>query len=367
MEFIIAPKDFPNDETLTIIECLFENKQLVNEDDECLSVEGSKAIFSVVAPQSGIIHWLVNVGDIVPVGDVIAVIYQEDEQQALRLYLDKQKQEIETPSQPPAHFTLPAFKLANKLLVDLKLFDDFELVTTRDVYKIKDMKLLDELEKHKQILLPCNGNGNTLLVGAGKAASQILAVLGRDEQTKVIGFLDDTPEKQGTKHLGYPILGAVDEIEKVLKHHDIDSILCCAGNMQLRVKVLELALHHNLQLGNAIHQTAVFDGDVVIGGGNYIGPQCFFGSQAEIGFGCFISSGAIFEHHNIVGHCVTTGPANACSGSVTIGDFCVFGSGIIIEPLVTIGDYSAIASGCVITKDIPANSTLKKSMNYTLR
>jgi len=367
MKYIIAPKDSPNDETLTIVECIIENNKWVKKGEDCLSVEGSKAIFSVSASVSGLLYWLVKVGDVVPVGDVIGILYQEGEQQALDDYLLEREKVQKAEPIIPANFTIPAFNLLKKLNLTTTSFEHFELVTTTDVLEQKNKGLLTDLEKHAEALLTVNGNERTLLIGAGKAASQVLSVIGKESTTQVIGFLDDTPEKQGTQHLGYPVLGAISEIAEVIKLHRIDSILCCAGNMQLRIKTLELALQYKLKLANAIHSSVVMDDNVCIAGGNYIGPQSFIGAQAQIGFGCFISSSAIIEHHNKVGHCVTTGPANAFSGSVSIENFCVLGSGIIIEPMVTIGQYSAIASGCVISKTVPAHSALKKSINYMQR
>lgn len=367
MEFIKAPKDFPNDETLTIVEYLLPSSAVINEEDECLSVEGSKAIFSVSAPASGFIHWLVDIGDVVPVGEVIGIIYQADEKALLEAHIQQLEQEKKAQQTVPDNFTVPAFKLVKELGLAIADFKEFELVTSKEVQQVKDKQFLIKLEKHAQQLLPEQGNGRTLLVGAGKAASQILSVLHTDKKTQVVGFVDDTPEKQGTSHHGYPILGTTQELQAVLKTEQIDAIICSAGHMDLRIKTIELALEHKLKLANAVHPSVVMDEDVTIGGGNYIGPLSFIGAQASIGFGCFISSGAIFEHHNRIGHCVTTGPANACSGTVSIGNFCVFGSGIIVEPMLNIGDYCAIASGCVISKAVAAHSVLKTSVNYVQR
>ncbi|MFH1942176.1 MAG: hypothetical protein ABIL68_08715 [bacterium] len=74
-----------------------------------------------------------------------------------------------------------------------------------------------------------NGRNDELAViyGAGKAGS-ILAKELRDNikhKVKVLGFLDDDPTKKGKRQHDYPILGTLDELEKLVTRNEIKSVI----------------------------------------------------------------------------------------------------------------------------------------------
>jgi len=65
-----------------------------------------------------------------------------------------------------------------------------------------------------------------LIVGAGNAGEALLREIARMPVTQydVIGFIDDDPIKQGTHIHGIPVLGAVEQLPKICKDHNIEEI-----------------------------------------------------------------------------------------------------------------------------------------------
>ena len=55
-----------------------------------------------------------------------------------------------------------------------------------------------------------------------------------------------------------------------------------------------------------------------------------------------------FDHHNVLGTDIATGPGCMTSGLVHIGDRVRMGTGIFVEPHVEIGEGAQVASGAVI-------------------
>ncbi|HEX2164407.1 MAG TPA: nucleoside-diphosphate sugar epimerase/dehydratase [Thermoanaerobaculia bacterium] len=100
-----------------------------------------------------------------------------------------------------------------------------------------------------------------LIVGAGAAGELLLRDLQRssDHDYRVIGFLDDDPQKKGAIVGGRPVLGAVDElpawaerlrVEKVLiaiphlSAERIREILSLCGDLKLRFKILPVSFSY---------------------------------------------------------------------------------------------------------------------------
>jgi len=52
-------------------------------------------------------------------------------------------------------------------------------------------------------------------------------------------------------------------------------------------------------------------------------------------------------------------PSCALGGNVTLGCGVLVGANAVILPGVSIGDRAIIGAGAVVTKDVPANSTVK--------
>ena len=64
----------------------------------------------------------------------------------------------------------------------------------------------------------------TLLIGAGEGGAFFVKALKERLDIDIVGFLDDDRNKQGTTIYGYPVLGRVDELEKIIKRYDIKQV-----------------------------------------------------------------------------------------------------------------------------------------------
>ncbi len=101
------------------------------------------------------------------------------------------------------------------------------------------------------------------------------------------------------------------------------------------------------------------------GTGNIVCANCHFGVGTVVGDNNFISAYNSFDHHSRIGSDVATGPGNATSGLVVIGDRVRMGTGIFIEPHVELGDDVIVASGSVIVASVPANHAVKRRVVTT--
>ena len=96
-----------------------------------------------------------------------------------------------------------------------------------------------------------------------------------------------------------------------------------------------------------------------LGDGNVICALCHFGVGTRVGDNNFFSAYNSFDHHNVLGSDISTGPGCMTSGLVRIGDGVRLGTGIFVEPHVELGDGVQVASGAVIVTSVPAGHAVK--------
>lgn len=65
-----------------------------------------------------------------------------------------------------------------------------------------------------------------LIVGAGRVGSEIARQI-REHRTgwEIVGFLDDDPSKTGLWIEGAPVLGTLDQLERIIAHHSVSEVI----------------------------------------------------------------------------------------------------------------------------------------------
>ena len=73
---------------------------------------------------------------------------------------------------------------------------------------------------------------NTIIVGAGKAGTRIAEIINTTEGVpyKVLGYIDDDPEKLGQKIEGYPVLGNSDRYFDIVEEYQVSQIIMAISN-----------------------------------------------------------------------------------------------------------------------------------------
>ena len=73
------------------------------------------------------------------------------------------------------------------------------------------------------------GQTDILIAGAGKGGAQVALEFRQDSYFgfRVVGFLDDDPQKQGTSISGIPVLGTLADAAEVARKYRINYVVCC--------------------------------------------------------------------------------------------------------------------------------------------
>lgn len=172
----------------------------------------------------------------------------------------------------------------------------------------------------KQLLIfPFNGNG-----------LEALSCLG--DTFEFIGFMDDTPEKQGHNALGFQVYS-----RKALQDFPEALVLAVPGSPLSylgRQPVIE-------SLGIPAERFATV-----------VHPKADVSGLAKIGKNTLIMSGAVLTSNCIIGNHVCILPNTVIHHDSQIGDYCLLGSNVTVAGNTSIGNTCYIGSGTSIINGI---------------
>jgi acetyltransferase-like isoleucine patch superfamily enzyme len=142
-------------------------------------------------------------------------------------------------------------------------------------------------------------------------------------------------------------------------------VVAISTSVDARARLRALCEAAGAPLANAIDPRVKLATGVTIGSGNVICAYCHFGTETRIGDNNFISAYNSYDHHNVLGNDISTGPGCMTSGEVTLEDRVRLGAGVFVEPKVVLGEGVMVASGAVIVRSVPAHHAVKTKVVTT--
>ncbi|MBK7666226.1 MAG: acetyltransferase [Sphingobacteriaceae bacterium] len=174
---------------------------------------------------------------------------------------------------------------------------------------------------------------------------------------KIKGYCETS--KKEMNPYGIDFLGSENEVVEKFKKEGIVYIVAIGDN-NLREKVQGSLEKFNVEIVNAIHNTAVISTTVKLGIGILISPGAIINSMAQIGNGTICNSSSVIEHECVLGDYVHIGPGTVLCGNVRVGNNTLIGAGSVVIPNITIGKNVIIGAGSVVVKDVPDNTVIKR-------
>jgi sugar O-acyltransferase (sialic acid O-acetyltransferase NeuD family) len=208
---------------------------------------------------------------------------------------------------------------------------------------------------------------NIIFLGAAnpETGRMIKAVEKSTANFKVIGFIDNDPQKKGAMFLGYPVFGGFECLDQYVQD-DVYFVNLITGSTRVRY---ETSLHmskNGCKFTNFIHPSVDLT-MAKVGTGNYIQEAVIIQAEAEIGDNCSIHMGSLVAHEVKIGHSVFIAHGCSISGCVKIEDGVFIGTNATILPRLKIGKWATIGAGAVIIKDVPDYATVAGNPARILR
>lgn len=190
-----------------------------------------------------------------------------------------------------------------------------------------------------------------LIIGAGGHA-QVVAdcVLQIGHPLKLIGYLDDNPQRHGQTILGQPVLGPLSCLPDI----EHEAIVIAIGNNQVRQNLYERLQAQGEQFTIVQHPKAIIAPDVQLSPGSMVIAGAIINSGSQIGANVILNTGCTVDHHNQIGNHVHIAPGVHLGGNVVVGDGAFVGIGATVMPGRVIGPGSIVGAGALVHQDVPA-------------
>lgn len=197
-----------------------------------------------------------------------------------------------------------------------------------------------------------------VIIGAGRYGEVYLSFL-CEAGYEIIGFLDDTPEKQGTLVLGLPVLGTTSILSEVKRRYGVEAVFCPLGNNNARLKFLKEAQSYGLKTPNYIHPMVNIAPDVTIGDGVYILMGTAIMPHTKLSDFVMISQNTSIGHHTTIDTGVFVSSGVNIGAGINLKPYAYIGIGVTIMTGVSVvGEDSLIGAGAVVIKDVPEKAVL---------
>lgn len=195
----------------------------------------------------------------------------------------------------------------------------------------------------KLLIFPFNGNG----------LEALSCINGRYD---CIGFIDDTPEKQGNTAFGVQVYG-----REVLTRYKEAKVLAVPGSptsFHMRKKTIDDLEIPNYRFATVISPFAFISKMAIIGFNVLIMPGVVITSNAIIGNHICIFPNTVVHHDSQISDYTLIGSNVTIAGHSKIGKNCYIGSGASIINNIEIGDNTLIGMGTNVIKSFPVNSKI---------
>lgn len=171
---------------------------------------------------------------------------------------------------------------------------------------------------------------------------------------RVVGYLDDDPEKHGQILHDVPILGGMGWAET----HPGEAVFVGMGFPKTRKLVANKLKETGVWFPSFVSPDARIADDCRMGQGVFVSSGVISTFDCELGDFTLLNLNVTFGHDSVIGEYGNLNPGTTISGHSTIGRCVDFGANSTVIQEIEIGDYANIGAMACVTKDVPARATV---------
>ena len=372
MKPVMIPTTDVNSETAVVTAWRVPDRGAVRAGDLVAEVETSKAVLDVVSADAGYLLRAAEEGQEVSLREPLAHLFSS--LAALEEYAAHAEElaPAAAAASDSVRATAPAIRRAAELGVDLPRLATGELLTVRIVEAAAESAAT---RTPSDLPLPLDAPRDVervAVIGAGLGATQVIDILSHDtapqtlfrRRQQAVAIVDDDKSRWADQVSRVPVVGGSEHLKRLFAEGYFDAaVISISTSVPARTRFRELCRDLGMPLTNAIDPTARIGAGVEMGSGNVVCAFCHFGVATRVGDNNFFSAYNSFDHHNVLGSDISTGPGCMTSGLVRIGDRVRLGTGIFVEPHLEIADGAQVASGAVILSSVPPAHAVKRRIS----
>jgi sugar O-acyltransferase (sialic acid O-acetyltransferase NeuD family) len=342
---IVVPLLNANEPEARVVGIHVKDAQPVHKGLLLFTIETTKTSNEIESPDVGFIRLLVHVGDLVGVGEHLAVITgKADEPVNL------------APKKPPSliaknslRITKPAKALAESLGVDLSALPSGGLVTEAVVRQAA------RKEEGKIAAFPVSDKPYLLIYGAGGHAKSIMEIVLQNHDYTIIGIVDDDIKLKGKQVLGIPVLGtrallpAIEKRGVILAANGVGGII----DIAVRVDIFKLLESSGFSFPTLINPRATLETSSKVEQGVQVFANAYIGAEAVLHARCMVNTNAVVSHDCEIGSYTHIAPGALLAGHVHVGERTLIGMGVTTTIGIKIGSGVRIGNAAIVLADVP--------------
>jgi len=188
--------------------------------------------------------------------------------------------------------------------------------------------------------------------GLGKEVAQLIDDVNTDnKQWNLLGYIDETIEKQGAIINGNIVLGDFNWLKNNTRLNLW--VVCAVANPRDKYHIVNKLTNYNLRFANLIYPGVKLSKSVKLGIGNIICWNNFLSVNTKVGNHITLNPSCGIGHDTMIKDYSSIYWDVTLSGNVIINEGCEIGSKAVITPKRTVGKWSVIGAGTVVVNDIP--------------
>ena len=206
----------------------------------------------------------------------------------------------------------------------------------------------------KQILI-LGAGGNSLAIA--DAILAINAAAPTQPVYELIGFLDDLPENQGRRVLGFPVVGRIDDAQRWAQCHFINGIASVESFRQKAAAIARTGMPRE-RFETIVHPRAVIAHDAQVGAGCAIMANSVVCPGARVDDHVIMLQNSSLNHHARLGRFVTVSAGVTLLGCVDVEEGAFVSGGAAVAPYVKVGAGALIGLGAAVIRDVAPGSVV---------
>ena len=194
---------------------------------------------------------------------------------------------------------------------------------------------------------------NIVIVGSSGHAKVVIDIVEQAGQYRIAGLIDSF-RPRGEETLGYPVLGAENDLPLLIDVHGIAGVLVAIGDNHAREKVTAdlAALVPGLPCVSAVHPAARIGKASTIGAGTVVMAGVVINPCCTIGDGCIVNTNASLDHDGVMENFSSVAPGVVTGGNCRIGEGAAIGLGAMLRHRIAVGEHSVVGAGAVVLRDV---------------
>ena len=361
---ILVPLLNANEPEARLVKVHVKDEQLVAKGLLLFTIETTKAAADIEAPEAGYIRALASEGDIIGVGERLAVITdsvdEPFESVSLEVTSSKAENPLFTSQVADIRITKPARALAESLGLDLVTLPAGSLITEEVVRKYAQGLPV-------AVTLPQSEKPYILIYGAGGHAKTIMDMILQLDAFSIAGILDDNNALTGTQVFGIPVLGT----RSLLPHLAGQGVKLAANgvggilDINIRVRIFDLLEKTGFTFPVLLHPRATIEPSARIEPGTQVFANAYVGTETILHSNCMVNTNAVVSHDCEIGAYTHIAPGALLAGQVHVGDRTLIGMGVTTAIGVKIGSGVRVGNGANLLADVPDKTIIQAGRFWT--